>query len=243
MAESFAAPDSLPFISHYVQRRRKKRKSSLPTVVQRYFTDLAAAGGQYYYLSDAITLTGDFEIEFDAYSSDFSATGFMELSTDQGNNRVNINGSSEFVMNIAGAFKNFGEVVSAYSLNNKFNHFLISRSSGTVSLYINNSLVDTFVTNNTWSINTIGRTFADYINGIIANLKITDGSTLVGDFPLNEDWAVDNIAHNRANPANNATAENITDADATERRRDNDFSPNRWVNVNDPNDYIEIAGT
>lgn len=72
MAESYAKPDSLPFITHYVQRRRKKRKSSLPVAVQRYFTDLTPAGGQYYSWSSNPVID---RLVFDVYSPTGSNSG------------------------------------------------------------------------------------------------------------------------------------------------------------------------
>jgi len=72
-----------------------------------------------------------------------------------------------------------------------------------------------------------------FFNGIIANLKITDGTTLTHDLAFDEDFATTSIAVNIGSigAAGNATAVNITDSELFTLHTETD--PDEWRNFDD----------
>lgn len=211
-------------------------------VVKRYFTDLTPAGGQYYDLGDGFALSGDFEIEgkFSTknnteqwiYSSweDLTDNRSVAIRLKQGALQTYI--SSDGVDTIA------GPVGQNIPLNTLIKFALKFETTGDLTLFVNDQVAGVVNTgipsiNSSYSAVKVGRktTGFSYFDGIISDLKIWTGGdrntgTLIADYPLDEDWVSDNIAHNKADPLNNATAINITSTDSTSY----DYVPQRdWL--------------
>jgi len=322
---------------------------------QRYFTDLTPAGGQYYDLGDGYILTGNFDVSLKFVPDGLTRARLLgERDAISSYLRYEGDVSNDIALVLPGGSGRWTTSLEIGQLNT----LRLVRSGSNTELFVNEVSVGVEITGSgDWVIELIGTgNLFNYTNGIISDVIIEDNGTLVGDYPLDEDWTQGNVAVNRAavlgselfsNPslgsnwtdngsgsystdgtvqgdlfvsgvatigqsylyeitvdsitsgtirlrvgdsagsfyditatgkhfvvleaeivnttvralvgtvatisgislkqipstAPYATATNITNVDATERRRDNNFSPNRWVNINDTNDYIEIAGT
>lgn len=225
-----------------------------PSAIQRYFWDFTAAASQYGDFSSDIVLSGDFEIEWtDALDDDASTyTVYGESAGGQsvqhrfgGLIRLRLPVNTVTFPGYAAVKDGKLHVRSVRRVGNDF----IYREDGVDRQTINNPTAAA----ETLTLNTLAQNnSANYLDSAASDLFIwKDGDrttgTLIADFPLDTDLSNPVIA-NRAAGAPGApatlTMQNMTTADAEPLRRlDTSFSPNRWVNVNDPNDFIEVAGT
>ncbi len=156
----------------------------MPRVIRRYFTELASAGSQHYTIAP-VTLSGDFEIEFDVYSSE--STGVT--------NPV-IGGSSDLVWYIRDGSL-WAQIPSASGMKwrgiaftaNTLVHCKVGRSGDTYYFETDQGYADISVPGYIDDdIIYIGRWLTGYTDSIISNVKITDNGTLIRHYPLNESW-------------------------------------------------------
>lgn len=212
----------------------------LPPAVQRYFTELASAGSQYYTIPE-ITLSGDFEIEWEMYASDFSNNDFAQNSLAVNDDRVNINPSGNFIYKADGAFNSFGEVVASQNLNSKLNLFKLTRIGSIVSLYINAGLIGAISSSDTLTLDNIGVANNNYADGIIANVRIKDNGVLVRSYNIDEDWVSSTVLNDSSGNDQHGAFINGTSADAQNYTFNGNVSPNTWTG--DDATVIEVAGT
>ncbi len=216
--------------------------------VQRFFTELASAGSQHYTMP-TVTLLGDFEVEVD-----FTAVTSTSMQTLFGGG---IPGSTETFLRLdptdgaidliigGGAF--LAGSAGSYTVDNQLHRIALRRTVNDYDILLDGISVQTFnQTALTATIATVGRrnVGADYFDGIIANLKITDGTKLI-DWAIDEDWVGPStvvVNTGTLGAAGNGTAVNITSSDAENFTLHTEVSPNEWRNFDDTV-IIQIAGT
>ena len=203
----------------------------------RYFTELSSATQQHYTLNAPVTLTGDFEISVDFVYY----VGSGELLSGDASGVLEdafrfIAVSSRFRMVINGVFVDYLITAENYTVG-KLYTAKITRVGGTVTVDVNGD-----TNSNSGSASSFPFTISHVgaridggflFNSYLANLKITDGSTLVVDLPIDEDFGATSTEVNRADNSNNATAINIT---ASEGK--NFDGVNTWVGTNGEPDII-----
>ena len=190
------------------------------SAVTRFFTDLDVSASMRYELSSPVTLTGDFEIEIDFATTSASTIIMIGDSTStvswialiSGIIRAKIGGTS---------------IDSVLTFNDgKLHTARVVRVGSAITVYVDGVSVASGTDSDPATFNQIG-TYINgiYFDGILANLKITDGTTLVADMPLDEDFATTTTANNLANPSNNATAININESELFT------FTDDGWLGV------------
>ena len=231
----------------YLQQQRKRRRlAPAPVIEQRYFTTLTAAGGMYYSLAAPVTLTGDFEIEFDFYikSSNPTSNGYRLLGFD-GNDLIKIFDKGEFTVGNTVRLRSGGVNSDAeFDIEiGKFNKLLISRTGSSIYFKINNgvSVLGSAQISTNVLINKIGQTAStEYLDGIISNLTIKQSGTLTNSWALDSDGTtgaeIDSVG------GNNATRVNMTAADTELFTLNTAATPDQWESTTSAK-VIPIAGT
>ena len=211
------------------------------SLIKRYFTELASAGSQYYTIP-SVTLSGDFEIEFDVYKSSFATTDsvlatvagasadFIAIIASTGNIHVKTNGTG------------IGFLTNPLIIN-KLNHVKVARVGGDITVTVN-GIAETQtvgIADVTFDLIAAIGTPA-FFNGIVSNVKITDAGTLVRWYEIKETWAgASTTLNDRSGNAQHGTAVNITAADSQRYTFNGNASPNIWTG--EDTTVIEVAGT
>lgn len=179
--------------------------------LKRHFTELAAAGSQHYTIPE-VTLSGDFEIEFEFSTTD---TGVVMITGRDAASSPSIWVNNGVVNSRDADATTTITVASSYN-DGKLHAVKVSRSGTTHTLTVDGVAVSSTVSVNSYEINTIGvrQTTAFYFNGIISNVKITDAGTLVRHYKINETWANDLVLKDVSGNAQHGAAVNVTAADS-----------------------------
>ena len=190
----YALRISKKYLAWYIQQQRKKRASAVPSVVERYFLEFDSLLSQYVGLDGTITLDADFDVTLKAMQK-VAATQIILGNTT----------NTDFI-----AFRNTGEIrVSIDSVvidsalglikYGKLHSVRVARAGSQVTVWLDDTIVASGSITTPFNADFIGRFGAGfYWDGIIANLKITDAGTLVGDFPLDESGENDVIVNRAA---------------------------------------------
>jgi hypothetical protein len=193
----------------FLQRQKHKAED-----ISRFFTTLSASGNQYYTVP-AVTLTGDYKISALVYFSD-SIIGITGRSDSfSGRARVTADGGFDVRFDNASA----GAVLTSGGLvpSNRLSILTIERAGSTGIIEVNN--VEVFsgaVPTGQLTINSLARSSSTYSEGVLANVKIYDASTLSRQYKINEDWTgPSTVLVDSSGNSQNGTAVNITDADAS----------------------------
>ena len=194
---------------------------------QRFFTTLASAGSQHFTIP-TVTLTGDFEIEWtDTISDDVNT--FSIVGDSAGTDSIQSRPSGVIRIRIAASTVAFstGNVTKDGKLHTRSiklvgNDFIYTEDGTIVQ-----TITDATAAANSFSVDAIGQNNgANFIDGIIANVKITDAGTLIRKYNIDEDWVgPSTVLRDSSGNGQNGTAVNITDADAElfTRQTDGDF--------------------
>ena len=181
---------------------------------QRYFTDLQSSLSQYYTLN-TVTLTGDFEIEMDFTTT---STSNMVLLGDSHTASLYFNLSGGTTLNVWIAGTNYGYTVPNVS-DGKLHTAKYVLTGTSLDVFLDGvsagaQTVVPYTGANDFRIGSSNSIMA-YFNGYLANFKITNGSTLTHDLPLDEDLSTTSTAINYGSigASGNATAVNITESD------------------------------
>lgn len=178
-----------------------------------FFTTLSAASGMYYSIP-SITLSGEFEIEVEIALDDLVDEWLLSHSSDPANNRIGLNASSAFVIEMNNVLRNFGTVTSDMSAGELSTVVITRDSSDNVTPYINGVSLGAQTLGEDFSIDAVGSWFGSfYTSGIIRNLKIWTGGdrttgTLARYYPINERTGT--VVRDLANGQDGSTV-NITD--------------------------------
>jgi hypothetical protein len=141
------------------------------SVRPRYFTTLDETAAQYYALDTPIVLVGDFAIEIKALPTGNTLAFFGSASSFL---RYSSSGIFQCMIN-----SNYKSNLAYSNSLNTFNRFVLSRNGANVSVHENGELLATydFVTDD-FTIDNIGSrgTYGNHFNGIIADVKIWEGT-------------------------------------------------------------------
>lgn len=187
---------------------------SATRAVQRFFTELTASNSESYDFETPIVPSANFEIEglflipsgsATIVSGSISATDTIIIDVSGGKLRA--------FAYVGGSLQS--PVSSTSTVNDGvLNKFKVNYTGTTLSVIFNGTTeaTGTWALNGSQNIKHIGNRAgaSSYFNGYIADIKIKDGTSLVADAPLNEDFSKTPTANNSANPENNLTARNIT---------------------------------
>ena len=174
--------------------------------MQRFFTKLSPSAQQFYTLSSPVAPSGDYNvsIDFSAPSGGSSSRTILDGAVVDNNAivlRVNSNGTLTCFVQIGSSNQGTATTSGNYK-DGKLHTALLSYVGSTLTLTVDGADSSSFsyTTNGAPNIGTIGARGAgnrDFFDGYLANLKITDGSTLVVDMPLDENFANTIIADNK----------------------------------------------
>lgn len=216
------------------------------SVVQRYITELSAAGNMYDQFSSAIVLDGDFEWEMEFFGV---TEPYKELigSISKDNDRLcRVDAGGK----LRGYFGSNYVTGNALVINDGKVHTISGKRVGdAVAIYVdemedNSSAGSSFL--GSMSIDALMRYGDRYADGGWLSLKIWKGGdrttgTLVMDATKDGDGSSDLIVNAAGTPY--LTRVNQTTSEATEYELNTEASPNKWVDVDNAANYIEIAGT
>jgi hypothetical protein len=183
--------------------------SRIASIISRFFTPLLASGQQRYTFN-TITLDADFEIEVD-----FATTSTVNFNMLLGK----IGSADGFIAirngtTISSRFNGVGATLINHNVDGKLTTLNIKRTSGTLVTTIGAS-TNTITNSNPFEIDILGayNTNSFSFTGFLANAKITKGSTLVIDAPLDKQYTASNpTVINKADSSNNLTAVNLDNA-------------------------------
>jgi len=175
----------------------------------RFFTPLLASGQQRYTFN-TITLEADFEIEVD-----FATTSNVNFNMILGK----IGSAQDFIAilngtSISSRFNGVGATLINHNVDGKLTTLNIKRTSGTIVTTIGSS-TNTITNSNPFEIDILGayNTNSFSFTGFLANAKITKGSTLVVDSPIDNQYSsAAPTVINKADASNNLTATNLNNA-------------------------------
>ena len=204
--------------------------------LKRFFTELQSSLSQRYTIP-TVTLTGDFEIEVDFMTT--ATTGFPNILSSSAFAdgmllyQHGANGTIQFGTRISGTETGLtGPIV-----NDGLLHTVNIKRVGNVFTMLTDGANSQSYTlaGTTCGVSFVGTTslLDNLFNGIIANLKITDGTTLTHDLAFDEDFGTTSIAVNIGSigAAGNATAVNITSSELFTLHTETD--PDEWRNFDD----------
>tara|TARA_R110002096_G_scaffold2926_5_gene14897 strand:+ start:1559 stop:3175 length:1617 start_codon:yes stop_codon:yes gene_type:complete len=175
----------------------------------RYFTDFTSSLSQYITLSSPVTLSGDFEIECD-FATTTNDGGFQVIFGNE--SWTAILGFALIVQHGVVKYRAGGtaeDLAGTINVSDGELHTVKLTRVGTTHTITVDGVIDisgarTVITtaNATPAYagarhNNDGTGSTDHFDGIISNLKITDGTTLVVDMPIDEDGS-DNVVVNKA---------------------------------------------
>ena len=182
----------------------------------RYFTTLDGTAD--YYTIPTVTLTGDFEIEFDFSLTDL--TGNQCLISD------GVVGDAVWVRidatNGGIDFKYGGTVYTndgQFTADSKLHTFKIEKVSTTITIYYDGVVVNT-QTSGGFSVDFItaflgsrGGVTKNFFNGVISDVKITDGTDLIRYYKIDEDLSATSTIIDSGSDGSNGTAVSITSSE------------------------------
>lgn len=182
----------------------------------RYFTTLDGVAD--YYTIPTVTLTGDFEIEFDFSLTDL--TGNQCLISD------GVIGDAVWVRidatNGGIDFKYGGTVYTndgQFTADSKLHTLKIEKVSTTITIYYDGVVVNT-QTSGGFSVDFItaflgsrGGATKNFFNGVISEVKITDGTDLIRYYKIDEDLSATSTIIDSGSDGSNGTAVSITSSE------------------------------
>ena len=146
----------------------------IPRTLSRYFTTLAAASSQYWTMGSALSLAGDFEVEFDAVLGNSGSGDTIIGRASSNSDRIKKNGTKWFIQ-IAGAGVTFSSNITADA---KLRNYKFIRVGTTISYYENDVFIESITLAGTFTFDLLGvDNPGNYLNGVLANVKITDAGT------------------------------------------------------------------
>ena len=175
----------------------------------RNFTTLDGVAD--YYTIPTVSLTGDFEIECQFSLTDLTAdmvlfgdgaTGFDYLRIDP------INGSLDIRYN-NGFTSNDGQ----FTADNKLHTASLKRVGGTVFAYYDGVQVNSRSVSTSFTVEMLGSRLNNYLKGVLANIKITDGTDLIRYYKIDEDLSLGSTIIDSGSDGSNGTAISISSSE------------------------------
>lgn len=179
----YAEAQSLQYQMHKKQQDRKKRKNFTPELFERYYRRNEATTD--YATMPAVTLSGDFVIEFDVLS-DNDDSAYMILGNNGGTqNCIFITNNDISVRDNSGStvFSN-GDYLQPLEIHS----VKITKIDGVVEIFIDGVSRGGGASSSSYIFNMLYTRQAGVfiLQGILANLKIWDNGTLIRDYPLDD---------------------------------------------------------
>ena len=197
---------------------------------------------QHYVINNTITLSGDFEIEIDFQGYTAGTRSLFGGGPSAGQDFLAFFDATSVSFAVNGDTL----VLPTPSVDDgKLHNIKLSRVGSLLSGTYDGGIASTLTTSETCTIDLIGGNNqpSNLWDGIIANLKITDGSTLTHDLAFDTDLSNTTIVNKGTIGATgNATTQNLFPADAELYEFDGSVSPNTWTGEVTMN-VIEVAGT
>jgi len=175
---------------------------------QRYFSTL---DGSNYFTIPTVTLSGDFEIEFDFSTTDNSVTKLI-LGQALDDDYIALLDTDRIQISINDVSYTINQVYN----DGKLHSIKVTRVGTTVTTYFDGVSIDTQTDSNNFIIEEIGSYKSGTVtfSGVIANVKITDAGTLIRNYPIDEDWDGTTTLIDYGADGSNGTAVSITSANA-----------------------------
>ncbi len=186
--------------------------SNTITGEDRYFA--TRNGVDMYNTIPTVTLTGDFELEFQ-FVINPSGTVSVIGNNSNNDNFIILFNTGAVILNIDGSFVSFSagminlsDNLSIFKLRKVGNDFTISQENIDLQTVISVSAGA-----KTLSLNVIGqKNNQNYFDNVISTVKITDGTDLIRNYPLNETLGTTTIV-DYGSDGSNGTAVNMTALD------------------------------
>ena len=182
-------------------------------LIQRYFTSLDSAFSEYYNIPP-VTLTGDFNLKCGLY---LTSSPFVAVfgKSDVSNSFIRIQPATSIRYQDGVVLHNI-TMSTALPLNMFFTFEVIR--SGTIlsinALSSSGSVISTgssTVQVNPFTVNTLFRKSVsdNFLNGVGANVKITDNGNLIRDYKIDEDFSTTSVLIDSSGNGKDGTAVNI----------------------------------
>lgn len=178
---------------------------------QRYFTTLVASGSMHYTIP-VFTLTGDFDITWEFYTSEDPSFQMVLGNSASNSTFLAIIGGRS--IRISG---NSGNTTSSdagvYNLN-KLNIARVVRDGSTITFSVNGAPAGSGVNTDDFTFDLIGKYGGGlFFDGILANGSIIDAGTLIRFYKINENLANGSAIIDSSGNGQNGVAINITSPD------------------------------
>ena len=202
--------------------------------IKRFFTPLQSSLTQHYTFPEVV-LAGDFEIETSIVFGSLGGHIVCHRGEEKSDRIAVLNNQLLVAGTLIGSF-----IDTNFTSDDKLHLLRVDRVGTLVSVYLNGVFQTSGTFSATLFLNTVGgridesiTTSVPYFSGILANVKITNGTTLTHDLPLDEDFALTSIAVNKGTlgAAGNATTVNITESELFTLHTETD--PDEWRNFDD----------
>lgn len=177
---------------------------SVTRAVQRFFTKLDAEG--FFIFESTVLLNGNYVVEFETDTSFTGAQMVLGNSTTSSSS-IFISGQDLSIRDHSGTtLSTIGNSIP----NGELNRTRLVKSGSTLTVFINGASITSGAFGNL-EIDRVGvrQTNSFPFDGFIANLKITNVSTIVVDSPFDEDFSRTSTAANKANQNNNLTTSGV----------------------------------
>ena len=179
----------------------------------RYMSDLDGVAD--YYTIPTVSLTADFEIEFNFSGSSTNGIAFNDATTD---NYIQLltDTSLKIVYDITGVGAAFTFTTSSYQ-DGKLHTFKLKRVGSTTELFLDNVSQGSTTSIGTVNIpiTQIGRydSGSFYVGGVISEVKIIDGTDLIRYYKIDEDLSATSTIIDSGSDGSNGTAVSITSSE------------------------------
>jgi hypothetical protein len=176
----------------------------------RYFTTLQSASSQYYTIP-TVSLTADFEIELNFSTTSTNTIAFLG-NTANNDFLVSLNGTS-LRYDLDGSTV---QSIPATFNDGKFHNLRVKRVGGVNTIYLDNVLIGTIALPVvTWTIDFIGTRIGgvQLFDGVISDVKITDGTDLIRYYKIDEDLSATSTIIDSGSDGSNGTAISITSSE------------------------------
>ena len=180
--------------------------------LNRYFTTLD--GSSDYYTMGEVALASDFV--FEAYFSTTAATGMITNKIASAQDYIYMSGANDIKLQFPVAASKTFNFAAAHN-DGKLNKLVLSRVSGVITCTVNDiaSTSGTYANTETLTLSQIG-TYQNgslWFNGVISDVKITDGTDLIRYYKIDEDLSLGSTIIDSGSDGINGTAVSITSSE------------------------------
>lgn len=174
----------------------------------RYFTTLDGASD--YYTIPTFELSGDFILEANISTTDTASNKMVLGNSDTGINYMGIV-SNAFYLRLDETIINH----PANLEDGKFHNMKCVRASGSIEFFVDNISIGVTANTDTITLDRIGAYNVDNLkfNGVISDVKITDGTDLIRYYKIDEDLSATSTIIDSGSDGSNGAAVSITSSE------------------------------